>query len=74
MVEAASLRDRALAVLEEVVDPEIPVLTIGDLGILRDVSVQWRHGGGHNHAHLLRLPGDEHDHPGDPNGFGTRRD
>jgi ring-1,2-phenylacetyl-CoA epoxidase subunit PaaD len=40
MVVTASLRDRALAVLEEVVDPEIPVLTIGDLGILRDVSVQ----------------------------------
>ena len=40
MVEAASLRDRALAVLEQVTDPEIPVLTIADLGILRDVSVQ----------------------------------
>jgi ring-1,2-phenylacetyl-CoA epoxidase subunit PaaD len=40
MVAAASLRDRALAVLEDVVDPEIPVLTIADLGILRDVSVR----------------------------------
>jgi ring-1,2-phenylacetyl-CoA epoxidase subunit PaaD len=40
MVATASLRDRALAVLEDVVDPEIPVLTIADLGILRDVSVQ----------------------------------
>jgi ring-1,2-phenylacetyl-CoA epoxidase subunit PaaD len=40
MVVAASLRDRALAVLEQVTDPEIPVLTIADLGILRDVSVQ----------------------------------
>ena len=39
MVTAASLRDRALAVLQEVIDPEIPVLTIADLGILRDVSV-----------------------------------
>jgi ring-1,2-phenylacetyl-CoA epoxidase subunit PaaD len=39
MVAAASLRDRALAVLEDVVDPEIPVLTIADLGILRDVAV-----------------------------------
>jgi ring-1,2-phenylacetyl-CoA epoxidase subunit PaaD len=38
MVDAVSLRDRALAVLEAVVDPEIPVLTIADLGILRDVS------------------------------------
>lgn len=33
MVSAASLRD----VLAEVVDPEIPVLTISDLGVLRDV-------------------------------------
>jgi ring-1,2-phenylacetyl-CoA epoxidase subunit PaaD len=40
MVETASLRDRALAVLEQVIDPEIAVLTIADLGILRDVSVQ----------------------------------
>jgi ring-1,2-phenylacetyl-CoA epoxidase subunit PaaD len=40
MVDAASLRDRALAVLDEVADPEIPVLTIADLGILREVSVR----------------------------------
>ena len=40
MVETALLRDRALAVLEQVTDPEIPVLTIADLGILRDVSVK----------------------------------
>ncbi len=33
------MRDRALAALETVTDPEIPVLTITDLGILRDVSV-----------------------------------
>jgi ring-1,2-phenylacetyl-CoA epoxidase subunit PaaD len=40
MVDATSLRERALAALEQVTDPEIPVLTIADLGILRDVSVQ----------------------------------
>ena len=39
MVAEASLRERALAVLETVTDPEIPVLTIADLGILRDVAV-----------------------------------
>jgi ring-1,2-phenylacetyl-CoA epoxidase subunit PaaD len=39
MVAADTLRERALAALEQVTDPEIPVLTIGDLGILRDVSV-----------------------------------
>lgn len=40
MVTTASLRERALAVLEQVTDPEIPVLTIADLGILRDVTEQ----------------------------------
>jgi ring-1,2-phenylacetyl-CoA epoxidase subunit PaaD len=39
MVAATSLRERALVALESVCDPEIPVLTIADLGILRDVSV-----------------------------------
>jgi ring-1,2-phenylacetyl-CoA epoxidase subunit PaaD len=39
MVDQASLRRRALAALEAVTDPEIPVLTIADLGILREVSV-----------------------------------
>ncbi|HLF40488.1 MAG TPA: 1,2-phenylacetyl-CoA epoxidase subunit PaaD, partial [Acidimicrobiia bacterium] len=35
---------RIRAVLAAVVDPEIPVLTIEDLGVLRDVTVD---GGGH---------------------------
>jgi ring-1,2-phenylacetyl-CoA epoxidase subunit PaaD len=39
MVDQVSLRERAVAALEAVCDPEIPVLTIADLGILRDVSV-----------------------------------
>ena len=33
-----TLRDRAIDALAEVVDPELPVLTITDLGILRDVA------------------------------------
>lgn len=40
MVDAAALRERALAALDTVTDPEIPVLTIADLGILRDVTVR----------------------------------
>ena len=36
----AELRARALEVAAQVCDPEIPVLTIRDLGILRDVLVQ----------------------------------
>jgi ring-1,2-phenylacetyl-CoA epoxidase subunit PaaD len=41
MVTLASRTDlaRARRVAEQVVDPEIPVLTIADLGILRDVEV-----------------------------------
>lgn len=36
----ADLRSRAWAVAAAVVDPEIPVLTIADLGVLRDVRVE----------------------------------
>jgi ring-1,2-phenylacetyl-CoA epoxidase subunit PaaD len=31
--------ERVRAVLDEVTDPEIPVLTIADLGVLREVAV-----------------------------------
>jgi len=34
------LKQNIRAILEEVTDPEIPVLTIADLGILRDVEIQ----------------------------------
>jgi ring-1,2-phenylacetyl-CoA epoxidase subunit PaaD len=34
-----TLRERAWAIVAGVVDPEIPVLTIEDLGVLRDVEV-----------------------------------
>lgn len=33
-----TLRERALEAVSAVVDPELPVLTIADLGVLRDVS------------------------------------
>ncbi len=35
----AALRDRAWAAASTVVDPELPALTIAELGVLRDVSV-----------------------------------
>src|SRR4051812_39766933 len=35
----ADLRQRAWDAAAQVVDPEIPVLTIADLGVLREVSV-----------------------------------
>jgi ring-1,2-phenylacetyl-CoA epoxidase subunit PaaD len=39
VVSGASLRDRAWAAAAAVVDPELPALTIAELGVLRDVSV-----------------------------------
>jgi ring-1,2-phenylacetyl-CoA epoxidase subunit PaaD len=40
MVAAEALRRRAWEAVASVVDPEIPVLTIADLGVLRDVAVE----------------------------------
>ena len=34
------LRRRAWNAASQVVDPEIPVLTIADLGVLRDIAVE----------------------------------
>src|SRR5947209_10988160 len=39
MQSDADLRQRAWDTAAEVVDPEIPVLTIADLGVLRDVII-----------------------------------
>ncbi len=39
MFDDAELRQRAWEVAASVVDPEIPVLTIADLGVLREVAV-----------------------------------
>ena len=49
--------DALWQVLESVPDPEIPVVSVVDLGIVRDV----RAGPGDDHPDLYRLPG----HPGD---------
>lgn len=38
-IDAARIRERAWAAAASVVDPELPVLTIEDLGVLRDVRV-----------------------------------
>ncbi|MBO4221173.1 1,2-phenylacetyl-CoA epoxidase subunit PaaD [Bradyrhizobium neotropicale] len=40
VISNADLRRRAWDAAAQVVDPEIPVLTIADLGVLRDVAVQ----------------------------------
>ena len=38
-IDDAAMRRRAWAAASAVVDPEIPVLTVADLGVLRDVKV-----------------------------------
>jgi ring-1,2-phenylacetyl-CoA epoxidase subunit PaaD len=43
MQSDTALRQRAIEAASTVVDPEIPVLTIADLGVLRDVTVQGGH-------------------------------
>ena len=47
----------AWAVLDSVPDPEVPALSVRDLGIVRDVLRPRRGAGDRAHAHLLRLPG-----------------
>ncbi len=52
--------------LEAVTDPEVPVLSILDLGIVRDVKAENDDSGCSDHSHLFRLPGhgcDQHEHP-----------
>lgn len=39
----AITRDQAIAVLREVMDPEVPVISVMDLGIVREVDVQGDH-------------------------------
>ena len=39
-LQDTTLQDRALHAVSQVCDPEIPVLTIADLGVLRDVRVE----------------------------------
>jgi ring-1,2-phenylacetyl-CoA epoxidase subunit PaaD len=40
----AGIRDEVLAVLDTVMDPEVPVLSVRELGIVREVLVDDRHG------------------------------
>ncbi len=69
----ADLRRRAWDAAAQVVDPEIPVLTIADLGVLRDVAVS----DGHVEVAITPTysgcPGDEHDRAGNRTGAGARR-
>lgn len=39
MVDASYLKEDVYAILAQVEDPEVPVLTIEDLGVLRDVEI-----------------------------------
>ena len=54
---ADSRREEILAWLEDVKDPEVPVLSIRELGVLRDVEVSGDERGGRDDADLLRMSG-----------------
>ena len=57
--EAAVLTQaQAWDVLRAVPDPEIPVISVCELGIVREVRHERRRGDGRRHAHLLGLSGD----------------
>ena len=68
----AELRQRAWEAAAQVVDPEIPVLTIADLGVLRDVAVS----DGQVEVAITPTysgcPGDEHDRAGNRTRAGAR--
>ena len=56
--------ERLEALLEQVTDPEIPVVSIRDLGILRNISLDGGQVTVTDYDDLLGLPGDEHDQGG----------
>jgi ring-1,2-phenylacetyl-CoA epoxidase subunit PaaD len=58
---AAEAIDRAWAAAERVTDPEMPMLTLLDLGVLRDVTIEERPRRHHHHPDLFGLPGDGDD-------------
>ncbi len=60
-VAASSRREHAWAVLATVLDPEVPVVSVVDLGIVRDVVEERRRARRRRHADLFRLPGDRGD-------------
>jgi ring-1,2-phenylacetyl-CoA epoxidase subunit PaaD len=64
-VRPSASQDDIWGWLDLVPDPEIPVISVVDLGIVRDVDVGGRHAGRHGHAHLFRLPRDGGDQHGD---------
>ena len=66
-------RERACAAAASVCDPEIPVLSIADLGVLRDVRIDDGMVEADHHADLFRLPGDEHDRARNRAGAGEGR-
>jgi hypothetical protein len=55
--DTRSRADRAWAVLHQVPDPEVPVLSVCDLGIVREVQATTGRDRGGADAHLQRLPG-----------------
>ena len=68
VVSVTTTTSRAYDVARTVTDPEMPMLTLEDLGVLRCVDGARRRRRRDDHPDLLRLPGDGHDarRPGAP--------
>ena len=62
--DAAPPLDQVWAWLGEVPDPEIPAISVVDLGIVRDVEFDGPRARRHGHADLFRLPGHRRDRAG----------
>ncbi len=63
---------RARQVLEQVIDPEVPVVSVVDLGIVREVDWHDGHLRGGRDPDLLRLPGHRADRKRDQPGRWSR--
>ena len=61
LAAVGSRLEQAWAVLDRVLDPEVPVVSVRDLGIVRDVLESDERPDRRRHADLLRLPGDRGD-------------
>ena len=59
-------------ILSEISDPEIPVLSIMDMGIVRDIEINGKKHFNKNNPHLFRLPSDGYHCNGNKNKIGGR--
>jgi ring-1,2-phenylacetyl-CoA epoxidase subunit PaaD len=64
MVATTTIEKKVWSILESVTDPEVPVLTVIDLGIIRNVKINGEEIEVVITPNLYRLPGDGYDNNG----------